>query len=305
MRINANSSVVIATFHSRQFVFIRGSPPVNEVQGPITPFRNHFMSDSLVLLDVADGVARLTLNRPAKRNALTREMLGELFMRLKDITARSDVRCVVLSAAGPWFCAGMDLTQMQEAAARPDASQVWHGDTQLYHDVVKTLFELPMPTLAVVQGGAVAGGLGLVLACDMTLAAAAAIFALPEPKRGITAAIVTPLLVHRTGPGPAAFILLSGEAFDARQAQQFGLCHIVAEADRFDAAVAGLVKSILSGAPGSLAITKRQLRASTAVGFPELLAQAAAVSAQARETPEAREGLAAFLEKRAPAWQPK
>ena len=101
-------------------------------------------------------------------------MLAELVTRLREIQTRSDVRCLVLSAAGPWFCAGMDLTQMQEAAARPDAPQIWHGDTQLYHDVVKTLFELPMPTLAVVQGGA-GWRLGLVLACDMTLATATAL----------------------------------------------------------------------------------------------------------------------------------
>ena len=130
-------------------------------------------------------------------------MLAELVARLKDIAARSDVRCVLLTASGPWFCAGMDLTQMQEAAARPDSSQIWHGDSELYLDTVQALFDLPMPTLAVVQGGAVAGGLGLVLACDMTIAAATATFALPEPKRGITAAVVTPLLVHRTGPGAA------------------------------------------------------------------------------------------------------
>jgi methylglutaconyl-CoA hydratase len=262
------------------------------------------MPDSLVLLNVADGVARLTLNRPHKRNALTREMLAELISRLKEIRSRSDVRCVVLSASGPWFCAGMDLAQMQEAAARPDAPKIWQGDTQLYHDAVKTLFELPMPTLAVVQGGAMAGGLGLVLACDMTLATATATFALPEPKRGITAAIVTPLLVHRIGPGAAAFILLSGESFAAPRAVQLGICHIIAADDQLDTAASGLVNSILSGAPGALEITKRQLRACTAADFPGLLAQAAVVSAEARETPEAREGLAAFLEKRSPAWYP-
>ncbi len=262
------------------------------------------MPDSLVLLNVAAGVARLTLNRPHKRNALTREMLAELVTRLKEIRSRSDVRCLVLSASGPWFCAGMDLTQMQEVAARPDAPQIWHGDAQLYHDVVKALFDLPMPTLAVVQGGAVAGGLGLVLACDMTLATATATFALPEPKRGITAAIVTPLLVHRTGPGAAAFILLSGEPVAAPRALQLGICHVIAAVDQLDAAALGLVQSILSGAPGALEITKRQLRACTVADFPGLLAQAAVVSAQARETAEAREGLAAFLEKRSPAWFP-
>jgi methylglutaconyl-CoA hydratase len=263
------------------------------------------MSSPLVFLDITAGIARLVLNRPDKRNALTREMLAELVARLHEIAARSDVQCVVLSANGPWFCAGMDLAQMQETAAMPDATQIWQRDTQLYLDAVQSLFNLPMPTLAVVRGGAVAGGLGLVLACDMTLAAAAAKFALPEPKRGITAAIVTPLLVHRTGPGPAGYILLSGETFEARQAQQLGICHVVAEDDQIDLTVDGLVRSILSGAPGALEFTKRHLRACTTGDIATQLAEAALVSAQARETPEAREGLAAFLEKRAAVWQPK
>jgi methylglutaconyl-CoA hydratase len=260
------------------------------------------MSEALVLSTISDGVARLTLNRPDKRNALTRELLAELLARLREIAARTDVRCVVLGASGPWFCAGMDLAQMQDAAGRADAAQVWHTDTQLYLGTVTALFDLPMPTVAVVQGGAVAGGLGLVLACDLTVAADAATFALPEPKRGITAAIVTPLLVHRVGTGPATWLLLSGESIDVRRAREMGLCQIVAEGGRLERDVDDLLRSILSGAPGALTTSKRQLRACTVGALKEQLMKAAAVSAQARETPEAREGLAAFLEKRPPAW---
>lgn len=260
------------------------------------------MPDPLVLCARTDGVVQLTLNRPQKSNALTREMLGELLARLNEIAGLADVRCVVLAANGSSFCAGMDLAQMQETSVLPDASKIWRADTQLFHDVVLALYRLSMPTLAVVQGGAVAGGLGLVLACDLVLAADSAIFSLPEPKRGITAAIVTPLLVHRTGPSGAALLLLSGAAIDARRAQQLGICQTVAEPSQLDASADELVHSVLSGAPGALAITKRQLRASTAGSMATQLAQAAEVSAQARETAEAREGLAAFLEKRPPAW---
>ncbi len=260
------------------------------------------MSDPLILCARTEGVVQLTLNRPQKRNALTREMLAELLTRLNEIAGLTDVRCVVLAANGPVFCAGMDLTQMNETAARPDAAKVWGTDTQLYHDVVLALFQLPMPTLAVVQGGAVAGGLGLVLACDLVLAADTAIFSLPEPKRGITAAIVTPLLVHRTGPSGAALLLLSGATIDARRAQQLGICQTLVEPARLDASADELVQSVLGGAPGALAISKRQLRATTAGSLAVQLAQAVDVSAQARETAEAREGLAAFLEKRPPTW---
>ena len=260
------------------------------------------MSDPLILCARSEGVVQLTLNRPQKRNALTREMLAELLARLHEIAELNDVRCVVLAGNGPVFCAGMDLAQMQETSTLPDATNIWRRDTQLYHDVVLALFQLEMPTLAVVQGGAIAGGLGLVLACDLVLATETAIFSLPEPKRGITAAIVTPLLVHRAGPAGAALLLLSGAAIDARRAKEIGICQTLVDPAHLDASADDLVQSVLGGAPGALAITKRQLRATTASSLATQLAQAAEVSAQARETPEAREGLAAFLEKRPPAW---
>ncbi len=263
------------------------------------------MSEQLILAAVNDGLVRLTLNRPQKRNALTREMLAELLARLRETAARPDTRCLVLAANGPVFCAGMDLAQMEETAARPDASQIWHADTELYHDVTATLFQLPVPTLAVVQGPAVAGGLGLVLACDLVIASESATFALPEPKRGITAAIVTPLLVDRAGPAGASYLLLSGDSLDASGALRMGLCHSVVEPARLQAAADEQVRSILSGAPRALALTKRQLAACAAGDVLAQLKRAIAVSAQARETPEAREGLAAFLEKRPPSWQPK
>ena len=263
------------------------------------------LPESLVTLAVSDGVVRLTLNRPQKRNALTRELLVELSAQLKYVALRSDVRCLVLGATGPAFCAGMDLAQMQETAGRPDAAQIWNGDTQLYHDVVAALFELPLPTLAVVQGPAVAGGLGLVLACDLVIATESATFALPEPRRGITAAIVTPLLLYRAGVAGASFLLLSGESLDARGALRMGICHSVVEPVRLTAAADERVRSILSGAPGALAITKQQLRACAAGAVTGQLMRAVAVSAEARETTEAREGLQAFLEKRPPTWQPK
>src|SRR5262245_26232170 len=263
------------------------------------------MSDPFILSTSNDGVARLTLNRPHKRNALTRELLAEFLAKLKEVAARSDTRCLVLAANGPAFCAGMDLAQMQESALRSDAPQIWHADTELYYDVVAAIFQLPFPVLAVVQGPALAGGFGLVLACDLVIAADSATFALPEPRRGITAAIVTPVLVYRAGTASASYLLLSGESVDARAAQRMGICHTVVEPSRLQTAANEQVRSILAGSPGALAITKRQLRACAAVDVLGQLKRAVAISAKARETAEAREGLAAFLEKRPPKWQPK
>ncbi|MGQ0635014.1 MAG: enoyl-CoA hydratase/isomerase family protein [Planctomycetaceae bacterium] len=260
------------------------------------------MAQALILTSERAGVVTLSLNRPQKRNALTRELLTELAGSLREIESRADVRLLLLTGTGSAFCAGMDLGQMEETASRPDAREVWQADAALYRDVVATLFQLHCPTLAVVPGPALAGGLGLVAACDLVLAADKATFALPEPKRGITAAIVTPLLVYRTGAAAASLLLFSGKPVSAEPARELGLCHAVVPADQLSQAADELAGSVLTGAPGALATTKRLL---LACAGPEVLAQldrALVVSAEARETAEAREGLQAFLEKRPPAW---
>jgi methylglutaconyl-CoA hydratase len=262
------------------------------------------MPEQLITVAADAGVVRLTLNRPQKRNALTRELLTDLRTKIDETAGTRDVRCLVLAAAGPAFCAGMDLAQMQETATRSAAREIWQADTGLYHQVVAALLTFPTPTLAVVQGPALAGGLGLVLASDLVLAAESATFSLPEPKRGITAAIVTPLLVHRVGFSAASWLLLSGEEIKAQRAREVGLCHEVVAARDLDTACNARMESILSGAPGALAISKAQLLACNSDLLTQL-GQAVAVSARARETAEAREGLAAFLEKRQPNWQPK
>jgi methylglutaconyl-CoA hydratase len=173
------------------------------------------MSEPLTKLETTGGVARLTLCRPQKRNALTRGLLAELQAGVNAAAADETVRVLLLEAEGPVFCAGMDLGEMQDRAGRDDARELWQEDTLVYRRLVESLFRLPVPTIAVVQGPVLAGGVGLVLACDVVLAAESAFFALPEPKRGITAAVVTPLLTYRIGPGGAGYLLLSGRNVSA------------------------------------------------------------------------------------------
>jgi methylglutaconyl-CoA hydratase len=262
------------------------------------------MENELVTLGVRDGVAVLTLNRPRKRNALSRALLAQFSVALQRVESDETVRVLLLKAAGPVFCAGMDLAEMQETAALPHAAELWMGDTRIYREVIGRLFSLSIPTVAVVNGPAVAGGLGLVLACDLVVAAENATFALPEPKRGITAAVVTPVLVYRVGNSQASYLLLSGRAIDAARAREIGLCHDVVPGDRLDESAQELAVSVLSGAPAALAISKRQLRSCSATDVLRQLEEAATVSARARETADAREGLQAFLVKRPPQWQP-
>jgi methylglutaconyl-CoA hydratase len=260
------------------------------------------MTEPLILSTASDGVVRLTLNRADKRNALTREMLADLHAKLIEAAGMPALRCLVLAAAGPVFCSGMDLAQMQQASSGNAARQLAHADSQLYHNVLAAILEFPAPAIALVQGPVLAGGVGLVVACDLVLAADAATFALPEPKRGITASIVTPLLAHRVGVSAASWLLLSGAGIDSARAREVGLCHEVVAAAGLETACDRLILSILSCAPGALANSKRQILACHTKVIDQLK-QAVLDSAQARQTPEAREGLAAFLEKRPPAWQ--
>ena len=263
------------------------------------------MPEPLTHFEVAAGTGRLVLNRPHKRNALSRQLLDELLDAVRRVEVDRSVRVLVLEAEGPVFCAGMDLAEMQSRAGRPDAAELWREDTRIYRELIERLFRLPIPTMAVVQGPLLAGGVGLVLACDIVLAAAEASFSLPEPQRGITAAVVTPLLNYRLGPGAASYALLSGQTVSAADALRMGLCHEllaagVSPAARRDA----LLAAILAGAPSALALTKSTLQRCAAEDLSRQLDFAMQVSASARETEDAREGLAAFLEKRLPSWAP-
>jgi len=249
------------------------------------------------------GRINLRLNRGERRNALTRQMLSDLNDVLARIEQLPNARVLVLQAAGSVFCAGMDLGEMQQHASAPDREQQWQLDSELYCQVLTRLFRLPLPTIAQVQGPALAGGIGLVLACDMVLCAEDAFFALPEPVRGIAAAIVTPFLIFRVGHGVAGQWLLSGQRISAKIASSAGLCYTVAGGTDLSEQVDRLVIDVLSGAPAALAITKRHWQECSGAANVVAQAQASiAVSAEARQTADAREGLAAFLEKRPPTW---
>jgi methylglutaconyl-CoA hydratase len=262
------------------------------------------MIESLVDVTLTNGVMRMVLNRPAKRNALTRELIRQLHQQVEQAANEDSVRLVVLAANGPVFCAGMDLAEMQDRTAQPDAHEFWKEDTQSYRDLLASLVMLPKPVLAVVQGPALAGGMGLAMACDLVLASTEALFGLPEPKRGITAAVVAPLVCYRSGMSTASYLLLSGKNLTAEESLTRGLCHQVVKAENLPAAEEDLCRSILTGAPRALAATKAHLLNTAGRDLFAQLDAGMKVSAEARETQDAREGLAAFLEKRNPAWHP-
>jgi len=260
-------------------------------------------------LEIENGVATLTLNRPDKRNALKREFLVELNQAVQQVRDDRSVRVLVVAAEGKVFCAGMDLAQMQDRATAENGAEEYQVDSQVYCDLLKGIYSLTIPTIAAVQGPVLAGGVGVVLACDMVVASSEAFFMLPEPLRGITAAMVTPLLVLRAGEGPASYMLLSSERVSAQKAAGFGICHSVIGPAEFPGRVQQLVDSVLAASPEALAATKAHIGECsgkcTVDGVTGLVNMSINVSAKARETADAREGLAAFLEKRKPSWHPE
>jgi len=262
------------------------------------------MTDSELCVIHSDGVTRITLNRPDKRNALTRLLLTDLLIQLRKTAADSQTRLILLNAAGPVFCAGMDLAEMQAVAVSDEPEQFWRQDAQLYCDVLTAMLEAPQPIVAILQGPVLAGGVGLTMACDLILSAENAFFSLPEPQRGITASIVIPLLAYRVGAAAASTLLMSGERLSAQRAHALGLCHDIVPADLLAERTESLVKTILAGSPQALAQSKHQLRAAAGPELTRQLEQAVIASGEMRGTDDAREGLAAFLVKRPPRWTP-
>lgn len=262
----------------------------------------HTMSQPLVKIHVHESTATIILNRPEKRNALSRALLADMALAFEDLRVERRIRAVVLAASGPVFCAGMDLAEMLETSRASDALDRWHSDSVAYRDLLQMMLRFPKPLIAAVGGPALAGGAGLVLACDIVVAAESATFGLPEPRRGLVAGMVAPLLAFRIGAGQAGYLLLSAATVVAAEAQRMGLFHEVVSADHLWPRANQLAGECAACAPEALLLTKRMLNETIGEHLTTQLTAGAAVSATARTTEAAAEGLAAFLEKRSPQW---
>lgn len=244
----------------------------------------------------------IILNRPAKRNAMTRSMMAELRTAFEDFHMERRVRAVILTGAGTAFCSGTDLAEIQEASRQEDAQAQWHQDAVLYKELIELMLRFPKPIIAAVNGPAVALGAGLVLASDIVVGCPAASFGLPEPRRGLVATLISPLLVFRIGAGYAANLLLTAELIDARRAHEIHLYHEVIDEDKVWARSHEIAMQCAKSAPESIQLTKQMINETIGAHLGTLLAAGAAATAAARTTEAATEGLAAFLEKREPQW---
>ena len=257
--------------------------------------------DSLLSERRADGSAWITLNRPEVHNAFDDRLIVELTAALSNLGADDAVRAVVLTGSGRSFSAGADLNWMRRSSTYGEAENM--ADARALAILMKTLHELPKPTVARVNGAALGGGAGLVACCDIAVASADARFGTTEVRLGLIPAVIGPYVVAAIGLRQARRLMLTGERIAAAEAARIGLVHDVVPPERLDAAVAALLEDLLKGGPGALAAVKRLLRDLT--GRPidvELVDDTARRIAALWTTAEAQEGVAAFLAKRQPVW---
>lgn len=243
------------------------------------------------------GVLRLTFNRPEVRNAVNGEVYAALARELEAAERDAAVRALVLAGQGTAFCAGVDVAHLRRIAAAGRAES--EADARLAISTMFRLAQFPKPTVAVVQGPAYGAGVGLVLACDIVVAAEAARFSLSEVRLGLVPGLVAPMLAQAVGRREARRYLLTGQPFDAREALRIGLVHEVVPGGELEAALERVLAMLRAGGTNALAGTKRLLAEPVT---PERLEEIIRMAVEQRETPEAREGIAAFLEKRKPAW---
>ena len=250
------------------------------------------------------GFATLWLNRPEKNNAFNAEMISELIQALGQINADQQLRFLLLRARGKHFSAGADLAWMQ-ASARLDY-QANLNDAQQLAELMYVLQALRIPTLAVVQGAAFGGALGLISCCDMAIGAEDALFSLSEVRIGLTPAVVSPFVVQAIGQRAARRYALTAERFDGRRAHELGLLAEVFPSAELDAQIQAWVTNLLLNSPQAIQVTKDLLReVGNGTPSPGLRAYTEQAIARIRVSQEGQEGLNAFLDKRTPSWQEK
>ena len=249
-----------------------------------------------------DGpVATIWMNRPELHNAFDENLIAELTAACIALDEDDDIRVVVLAGRGKSFSAGGDLNWMKRAANNGIDENL--EDARALARMLRTLAEMGKPTIARIQGAALGGGMGLAAACDIAVASTKAFFATSEVKFGIMPSAISPYVLRAIGARQAYRYFQSAERIDAARAREIGLVHEAVEAEQLDARVKEIVGALLQGGPLSQAAAKQLIRAVNHQPVNDTLVEDTAHRiAHLRATPEAREGIAAFLEKRSPAW---
>jgi methylglutaconyl-CoA hydratase len=246
-----------------------------------------------------DAVAILTLNRPDKRNAISYELIGDLIRALEEVR-NSSARVLILTGAGKAFSSGLDLDNLKALIGRTPEQNL--EDSRTMVGLFRSLYEFPKPTIAAVNGAAIAGGTGLALLCDFTLAVPEAKFGYTEVRIGFVPAIVSTFLLRQVGEKIARDLLLTGRIFDASEALRIGLINEIVPPDQLLDRARELAALLTENSPLSLFQTKRLLTEHARAELDVQIEAAIRENAGIRESADFREGITAFLEKRKPKW---
>src|SRR5438270_1771738 len=258
------------------------------------------MTYSSLLLSHVDRIATITLNRPDVRNAVSYEMIDELSRALDEVRT-SGAQVLIVTGAGKAFCAGMDLENLKGLLGRTQQQNV--EDSQKMASLFRGIYDFPLPTIAAVNGAAIAGGTGIATICDFTLAVPEAKFGYTEVKIGFVPAIVSTFLMRQVGEKIARDLLLTGRLFDAAEAHHIGLVHEIVEGGRLLSRANELARTLLENSPASLRATKQLLSRSVNEELDRQIEWAIEENARIRQGHDFREGVTSFLEKRKPQWE--
>jgi methylglutaconyl-CoA hydratase len=266
-----------------------------------------YMQSALVQVKVTDEVGTIILNRPDHGNSLVRIMIDQLCDALDDLYHEKKVRAIILTGAGASFCEGTDLEEINDASQQggewSESEDRWGEDAADYRDLILRLLETTKPVISAVNGAAYGCGAGLALASDIVVASEEATFGLPDPRRGLVAGVVAPLLCHRIGAGQGARLLLTSTTISAEEALRLGVFHELVPTHKVWARAVEIAKECAEGAPQAIQLTKRLLNETIGEQLQTQLSAGAVMQATSFTTEAAQEGIAAFLEKRKPNWK--
>jgi methylglutaconyl-CoA hydratase len=257
------------------------------------------MAYNTVQYTEAEGIATITLNRPEKRNAISYELIDDLIAALEQ-AAGSGAQVVILTGAGKAFCSGMDLENLKQLTGRSHEQNV--KDSETMAQLFRALYDCPKPTIAAVNGAAIAGGTGLATLCDFTLAVPEAKFGYTEVRIGFVPAIVSSFLIANIGEKRARDLLLTGRIFGAEEAHKLGLVNEIVAPEQLIQRAQELARQLMENSPTSLQATKKLLSSYTREQLDRQIGQAVEANAAIRQTADFKEGITSFLEKRKPRW---
>jgi methylglutaconyl-CoA hydratase len=255
-----------------------------------------------LLVDDDGAIARITLNRPEKRNAVSFQLIADLLAALDEIE-KSSAQVGIITGAGKAFCAGLDLEELKTLLGKSHEQNVQDSTTMAR--MFRRIYDFPKPLIAAVNGAAIAGGTGIATMCDFTLAVPEAKFGYTEVRIGFVPALVSSILVWQVGHKIARDLLMTGRLFDAAEAHRYGLVNEVVAPEQLMARAEALAQSLLENSPSSVRLTKKLINGFIRESLDRQIAQAVEDNARIRTTDDFREGVSSFLEKRKPKWTGK